>query len=106
MLPFSSYAWGAGLCPVRTQGTVTRMRIIANDLVGPIRITGKLADVANQTKVTSIDRSGGRERRGLVRQVNEAPVRRPVLVCAPTDERDNVSPDEDESGELYEILFE
>jgi hypothetical protein len=62
--------------------------------------------VANQTKITSIDQSGGRERRGLMRQVNEAPVGRPVPICAPADERDTTSPDEDDSGELSEILFE
>jgi len=62
--------------------------------------------VANQTKVTSIDQSGGRERRGLRRQVNEAPVGRPAPICAPADERDTTSPDEDDSGDLSEILFE
>jgi hypothetical protein len=82
------------------------LRIIANDEVEPICGTEKGADVANQTRVTSIDRSGGRERRGLMRQVNEAPVGRPVVVCAPADERDTTSPDEDDSGELSEILFE
>jgi hypothetical protein len=64
------------------------------------------ADVANQTKITSIDRSGGRERRGLMRQVNEGPVGQPVLICAPAGNGDTASPDEDDSGELSEILFE
>jgi hypothetical protein len=87
-------------CSVRTQGTVTRLRIISNDQVEPICGAEKGADVANQTKVASIDRSGGRERRGLMRQVSEAPVGRPVLICAPADERDTRSADEDDSGEL------
>src|SRR5260370_33485931 len=87
-------------CSVRTQGTVTRLRIISNDQVEPICGAEKGADVANQTKVTSIDRSGGREQRGLMRQVNEAPVGRPVPICAPADEPDTRSPAEDHSGRL------
>ena len=45
-------------------------------------------------------------RLGPMRQVNEVPFGRPVLTCAPGDEKDAVSPDENESGELSEILFE
>ncbi len=41
-----------------------------------------------------------------MRHVNEAPVGRPVLICAPADERETASPDENDSGELSEILFE
>ncbi len=38
--------------------------------------------------------------------MNEGPVGQAVLICAPTDNRDTASPDEDDSGELSEILFE